>query len=396
MYLGFTAEDEAFRQRLRTWLQENLPSGWGTPAYKQPETEDAIWEFRRQWEDRLYHAGWVGVSWPTEYGGMGLSLTQEVIFYEEYARAAAPDGVNDLGRGILGPTLILRGTDAQKKRFLPRILSNEEIWCQGYSEPNAGSDLASLQTRAVREGDVYVVNGQKIWTSYAHQSDWCFLLVRTDPTAPKHKGISFLLVDLKTPGITIRPIQDITTRRTFNEVFFDNVRVPVENIVGKENEGWPVSMAAASFERGVNLIHGQVSLRKQLRQLVTYATRVRRGGRPALEHPGIQERFARVFMDVHIMRLNTYRNLTTVLRGEAPGPETSYNKLFFSEVQQRVFELAADLMGPLAQLGPNERTDSERARLLQAHLMSRCYTIVAGTSEIQRNVISERGLGLPR
>src|SRR5271170_2863108 len=247
MDFNFSAEDEAFRQELRSWLDANLPKG----RHEEPhETfSDGDWTHRLKWHRKMHAAGWVGVSWPKEYGGRGASLVQQVIYQQEIARANPPALVNGLGILLVGPTLIHWGTEEQKQRYVPKILSGEEIWCQGYSEPGAGSDVASLQTRAVEEGDYFVVNGQKVWTSDAHHADWCILLVRTDPNAPKHKGISYILVDMHSPGVTVRPLVQITGDSGFNEVFFEDVKVPRKNLIGEKNQGWHVAITTLMFER---------------------------------------------------------------------------------------------------------------------------------------------------
>ncbi len=249
MDFRFSSEEELFRTELRDWLACNLPPGWGV-MYREPEVEAERFAFRLDWERRLHAAGWSGISWPVEYGGRGATLVEQAIFQEELARANAPEPVNIIGRNLTAPTLMAHGTAAQKDRFLPNILSSEEIWCQGFSEPNSGSDLASVRCRALLDGEHFIVNGQKIWTSFAQYAQWCFALVRTDPALPKHKGLSFLLLDMRSPGITIRPLTQITGETEFSEVFFDNVRVPRENLVGELNGGWRIAMTTLMHERG--------------------------------------------------------------------------------------------------------------------------------------------------
>lgn len=358
-----------------------------------PFTDVAL---RRTFEDRLCQAGWSGLSWPVEEGGRGLPIEFIAAFLEESARVGVPKGINIIGHGILGPTLLLSGNEAQKRRFLPGILSNREIWCQGYSEPNSGSDLASLRTRAEQDGDEYVVTGQKIWTSFGHLADWCFLLVRTDKDAPKHKGISFLLVDMKSPGITVRPIRQMDGGHEFNEVFFDAVRVPVENRVGAENAGWGLAMAAASFERATYFIPRLVQMEEELRDLVAVSRDVNRNGRPVSEDPLVRDAFAQSYLDVQALKLHARTMLATAARHEQPGPEGSFIKLLWSESHQRLLDLALSVIGPEAVLGPDEPTAERRRHWQRDHLWSRAETILAGTSEIQRNIVGERVLGLPR
>ena len=383
---------QAFREEVRRWLAENL----ALVGSRFPEASVHDPDYRRAFEDHLCAAGWSGLGWPVELGGRGLPVELIAIFHEEYARAGAPQGINMIGHGILGPTLLLFGSDAQKRRFLPKILSNEEIWCQGYSEPGAGSDLASLRTRAIRDGDYYVISGQKIWTSFAHAADWCFVLARTDAEAPKHKGISFLLVDMKSPGITVRPIRQMNGEQEFNEVFFDEVRVPVENRVGDENAGWAIAMAAASYERATYFVPRLVRMEEELRDLVEVARAMRRDGRPVSEDPVIRDRFARSYIDVQALKLHARTMLAAAARHEQPGPEGSFIKLLWSESHQRLLALAMDILGPEAALGPQEPA-AQRGRWWQReHLWSMAETILAGTSEIQRNVVGERVLGLPR
>src|SRR5712691_5042005 len=277
MNFDFTAEQEAFRKEVRQWLETNLPDDLRGRAFAASRADHEEVRKLRAWQKTMFEAGYIGIDWPREFGGRGASLIDVIILYQEMARAESPQIVNRGGVSMLGPTLMKHGTPAQQTRFLSKILSADEMWCQGFSEPNAGSDLANLQTRAVRDGDDFVVNGQKVWTSMAHVADWCFLLVRTDPAAAKHKGISFLLVDMKSPGITIRPLRQITGEAEFNEVFFDNVRVPVENLVGKLNEGWSVALTTLAYERDLLTFIRHISLRNALHRLVRLAQERRKG-----------------------------------------------------------------------------------------------------------------------
>jgi alkylation response protein AidB-like acyl-CoA dehydrogenase len=389
MDLKFSAEDEAYRLKLRSWLEDNMPSE------PPPHGQDAAFAYRRDWQRKLYDGGWVGIQWPKEYGGQGATLIQQAIYAQETARARAPQPANGLGISIVGPTLIHHGTEEQKKRYIPKILNADEIWCQGFSEPNSGSDLASLQTKAVLDGDAFVVNGQKIWTSLGQYADWCILLVRTDPDAPKHRGITFLLVDMHTPGITVRPLKQITGHAEFNETFFDNVRVPRENVVGEINEGWRIAMTTLTYERGISTLSTQVRMQQNLEAMCDYARKTRRNGHTLSEDPIYRQQLAEAHIRVEIMLLNLYRGITAQLRGQPPGPESSLAKLYWSELDKWMQELGMSLQGPYSQLD----WDSDYAvpgDWQYNFLRSRAGTIYSGTSEIQRNIIGERVLGLPK
>ena len=376
--------DDDFRAGVRSWLAGALQAFRARLGGRSAHDVDA----RRSWDEIVCGAGWAGLSWPAEFGGCGLSLARQAIFHEEHARSGAPLPVNALGQDILGPILIRHGTAAQKTRFLPRILSNEDLWCQGYSEPSAGSDLASLQLRAVREGEVFRLTGQKIWTSFADIAHWCFALVRTDSEAARHRGISFLLVDMSSPGVTVRPIRQMHGAREFCEVFFDDVEVPAANLVGQVNEGWRIAMEAASFERSTYFLPRLVRMQSELAAIVRLSA-------PALRDPVMLARLSRSFVDVYLLRLHAYGMLERSIRREPHGPESSFIKLMWSESHQRLLDLAMDVLGRAAQLGPDEAAADGR-EWQRDYLWSRAETILAGTSEIQRNIIAERMLGLPR
>jgi alkylation response protein AidB-like acyl-CoA dehydrogenase len=314
-----------------------------------------------------------------------------VILYQEMARAESPQLVNRGGVSMLGPTLMKYGTPAQQKRFLPKILSAEELWCQGFSEPNAGSDLANLQTRAARDGDHYVINGQKVWTSMGHVADWGFFLVRTDPNAAKHKGISFLLVDMKTPGITVRPLRQMTGEAEFNETFLDNVRVPVANLVGKENEGWAVAITTLAYERDLLTFIRHISLRNALHRLVKL---VRERGRGA--DPVIRQKIAALWIGEQVLQVNAYRSLTKILRGGQPGPEGSTSKLYWSQIDQDLAQVATEAIGPASQMAPGSAWAPDEGQWEFYALLAQASGIRAGTSEILRNILGERVLGLPK
>lgn len=394
MQVGYSAEDEAFRVTLRDWFEAEFPrfqAQWNGTIY----ANDLVW--RRAWEDHVSQAGWAGLGWPLAHGGKAWPLTRQAIFHEEQARIGAPLGVNIIGHGILAPTLIHFASEAQKKRFLPGILSNREIWCQGYSEPASGSDLASLKTRAVREGDHYILNGHKIWTSFAHIADYCFVLARTDPASVRHKGISFLLVDMKSPGVRVEPIRQITGEADFNEVVFEDVKVPLDALVGEENGGWRLAMAAASFERGTYFIPRQVRFAQELEALKRLAAETLRDGRPALEIPQLRRDIARLAVDSHVLKLKSYRALTNALRGGPPGPEGSSTKLHWSESHQKLLGLAVEVLGERALAGPEPTSaDPQASAWVRDYLWSRAETILAGTSEVQRNILAEQMLGMPK
>jgi alkylation response protein AidB-like acyl-CoA dehydrogenase len=393
MNISFTEVEQRFREEVRLWLKDNLAE-FGHDRRSLPERREL--NYRREWEDKLCAQGWACLSWPIEYGGKGLDAVRELIFWEEYARADAPAPFNSLGHGILGPTLIAYGTEEQKRRFLPPLLRNEEVWCQGYSEPNAGSDLASLRTEAVRQGDRYVVTGQKIWTSLAHVADWCFALVRTNRDVPKHRGISFLLIDLRDPKVEVRPIRQATGDAEFCEVFFNGVEVPIERRVGDEDGGWPIAMAAASFERGTYFIPRQIRLQQELNDLIALSRRRKIGSRAVIDDGNIRSRLVRLFMEATIMRLHSYRVVSETSEGQPPGPIASYTKLFWSETHQRLAELAIEIAGEGEVLGGTGHERNDSARWQREYLWTRAETILAGTSEIQRNIIAERTLDLPR
>jgi len=387
MDLGLTDSETAFRDELRAWLKANLPKKMA----KSADNISAYYDYLRDWQQKLYDGGWAGVSWPKEFGGRGASFIEQAIFQEEMALADAPERMGTIGQGLVGPTIISVGTDEQKARYLPKILSGEEIWCQGFSEPNAGSDVASLETKATIEGDEFVVNGQKIWTSYAHIAQQCLLIVRTDPAAPKHKGITALLVDMKTPGISVRPLKMMSGDSMFNEVFFTNVRVPMKHLIGKVNEGWGVAITALANERA-NLGTGlYVVFKRNLDSLVARAREIKRSGRPVIEDPVLRQRLAQAYVDLEVFRLNTTRSLSMLNKTGAPGPEGSIQKLYWSELNQRMAQIAMEVLGPYAQLN-----DYDGGKWVYNYLRSRGNTIEAGTSEIQRNIIAQRVLGLPR
>jgi alkylation response protein AidB-like acyl-CoA dehydrogenase len=395
MDLNLTTAEQRFRDECRAWLHSNIPQEWD-PSGSHDEDSRQRFEFLRGWQKRMYEAGWVGIHWPKEYGGRGATLIEQTIFIEEMARATAPPLINVLGVSLLGPTLIAYGTEAQKKRFLAPILSADEIWCQGYSEPNAGSDLAALRSEAVLEGDHFTVNGQKTWTSFGHFADWCFAVVRTDPNVPKHKGLTYLLVDMHSPGITVRPLKQMTGDSEFNEVSFQNVRVPVENVVGKINGGWDIAIATLMFERGTLGASLQITFKRQIERLIELSHKIDRGGKPASADPVVRQKLAQIYTEIEIFRLNQMRTLTRMSKTGVPGPEGSIQKVFWSEMNQRMQQVAMEMLGPYGQLKRESEYAVDHGQWAHAYLRSRGNTIEAGTSEIQRNIIGHFVLGLPK
>jgi alkylation response protein AidB-like acyl-CoA dehydrogenase len=393
MDLNLTAEELQFRDELRAWLEGNVPRDWDQA---REQSLDDRFGFLRRWQRKLYDAGWAGISWQKEYGGRGASLMQQVIFWQEMARAGAPPLANVLGLGLVGPTIIAFGTEAQKKRFLRKILNAEEIWCQGFSEPNAGSDLASLQTEARLEGGHYVVNGQKVWTSYGWVADWCEVVVRTDPNVPKHKGLTVLLVDMKTPGVDVRPLRQMTGETEFNEVFFRDVRVPVENVVGQVNQGWDVAIGTLMHERGTFGAGLQIIYKRNMDRLIELSRTTQRNRRPAAQDPLMRQKLAQCYAEIEIMRLNQMRAFSRISATGVPGPEGSIQKIFWSELNQRFQQVAQELLGPYGQLEGHDGYAVDGGVWSYGYLRARGNTIEAGTSEIQRNIIGHFVLGLPR
>jgi alkylation response protein AidB-like acyl-CoA dehydrogenase len=381
-------EDEAFRAEVRAWLAGHVVGEYAALGGRGGSGDETFGlEVRLRWERELAGGGWTCVGWPAEHGGRGATLAQQVIFNEEYVRARAPGRVGVVGEGLLGPTLIRYGTEAQRARFLPPIVRGTELWCQGYSEPDAGSDLANVATRAELDGDQWVVTGQKVWTSLAHQAHWCFVLCRTEPGSARHRGLSYLLVPMDQPGVEVRPIQQLTRTSEFNEVFFDGARTDRANVVGEPGDGWRVALATLAFERGVALLGHQLSFRRELDHVVAVAQARGVAGAPVL-----RQRLAAAYAELEIMRWNTLRSLSGVEGPTAP-PEASIAKLFWGTWHRRLGELATDVLGPAAGVAggfPYELDDVQRA-----FLFSRAETIYGGSNEIQRTIIGERVLGLP-
>jgi alkylation response protein AidB-like acyl-CoA dehydrogenase len=398
MDFRFTPEQEAFRLHIRIWLERNKAEVFGDnsdPLAEREEDADSRWKKMLEWHRRLYQAGYVALHWPKEWGGGGAGLVEQAIYQDEVLRLGLPlYGANQLAIDRIGPTLIFLGNDEQRRRYLPKMLTAEEVWCQGYSEPGAGSDLAGLQTRAVIDGDDFVINGQKVWTSLAQRAHMQILLVRTDPHAPKHRGISYLLVDMKTPGITVRPLVQITGDSDFNEVFYDNVRVPRKNLVGELNQGWQVSIATLMYERVSGGTRHPVE--RTVNELIDLSRTVEFEGMPAARHPYVRQKLAHFASEALCLRLSRYRSLTSQLNGKIPGPESSFGKLHATELNLRVTQFADELLGPYAQLERNSVAAVENGRWPYRALRARGLTIAAGSSEIQHNIIGERVLKLPK
>jgi alkylation response protein AidB-like acyl-CoA dehydrogenase len=392
--LTYSPEDLAFRERAQRWFEANTP-----------RHELTTLEQRRSWHRTLYEAGYVGMGWPREYGGRDATPMQQAIVADEMARVNAPPTINGLGIGIVGPTIIVHGTEAQKQRYLRKILSAEELWCQLYSEPNAGSDLASLRTRAEDRGDHFEVTGQKIWTSGGLIADWGLLLARTDPRVPKHKGISCFLISLRQPGVEVRPLKQITGSAEFAEVFMTQARVEKSDLIGRLGQGWEIAQTTLSYERGGNSLARVTRYAMAFRQLVESTRTLRRSGRPLLDDPVVRGRLGRLYAELEVQRYAALRVLSALEKGESPGPASSITKLSYSEFEKRFYEVALEILGPYGQASsglpanltlPVVGSSGHGNTWPYAFLWSRAGTIYSGSSEIQKNVIGERVLGLPK
>lgn len=393
MDFAYTESELAFQKELRAWLEENLPEGWLEGKRVIPEDDNQKAAFLRDWYRKLAEGRWAGISWPKEYGGRGASLMEEVIYEQEMARVKAPPALNIIGTAMVGPTLLQIGTDYQKERYIEKILNGEEIWCQGYSEPNAGSDLAAIQTKAVKKGDKWIINGQKIWTSYAHLADRCFLLARTENTGKKHEGITAFLVDMHQEGVETRTIRSINDRRDFNEMFFNDAIAYDADIVGEVNQGWKVSLILLSHER-VGVARQTFRLQKQFEELVELAKSMKKNGRSLAADPLVRQNLAIFRTKTKALLFNYYRHLTTTIRTGRPGPEGSMDKLASSELGQEMLAYAISLQGASGTLWKGDASVDQNWQ--QEYLRSFAYTIEGGTSEIQKNIVGERILGLPK
>jgi alkylation response protein AidB-like acyl-CoA dehydrogenase len=395
--LNYSAEDERFRLRVRQWIAEHPPGPLGSVAQK------------KAWQRTLYDAGYVGMGWPKEYGGQDARPMEQAIVAEEMARGDVPGAVNSLALGLIGPTLIVHGTDEQKQRYVKRMLTAEDIWCQLYSEPDSGSDLASLKTRAVLEafedGNRWVINGQKVWTSLGPIADYGVLLARTDPSVPKHQGISYFILDMHQPGVEVRPLKQITGSSEFAEVFFNNAVVQPENIIGREGQGWELAQTTLGFERGGSLLARVTRHQANMRRLAEVTQRLSRDSVPVLDDPVARQKLGRMVVEVEVLRYAGFRILSKLEQGKRPGSESSIDKLYYSEMDKRHQELIQDVLGPYGQLErglPDELSlnsstlRGDDATWAYNFLWARAGTIYAGSSEIQKNIIGERVLRLPR
>ncbi len=392
MDLNPTADDRAFRSEIRRWLEANTPKN-------DLQTLDE----RKAWHRKLYEAGYVGMLWPKEYGGWGRTPMQQAIVQDEMARRSAPPPINGLGIGFIGPTIIVHGTDWQKQRYLKKMLTAEEIWCQLYSEPNAGSDLASLTTRAEDQGDHFLVNGQKIWTSSGPIADWGILLARTDSKVAKHKGISCVLLHMRQPGVEVRPLKQITGSSLFSEVFMTNARAEKRDLIGGLNRGWEIAQTTLGWERGANSLGRVTRYAIAFHQLVKATKELRRGGKPLIEDAAVRAKLGKAYADLEVQRYAALRVLSALQNSDSPGAASSITKLSYTEFEKRYFELALEILGPYGQLisareefEEIDTSSGEPGTWATAFLWSRAGTIYSGSSEIQKNIIGERVLGLPK
>jgi alkylation response protein AidB-like acyl-CoA dehydrogenase len=388
MDLTLSPSEEAFRDQLRSWLQANHPG-------EVPEDENYAFEFRRRWQAKLHGGGWAGISWPKEFGGRGATLIEQAIFSEEMVRANAPAPANVLGLVMGGPVVIYHGTEEQKKRYLEPILSAEEIWCQGFSEPEAGSDLASLKTRAVRRDGGWAVTGQKVWTTLAHEAKWCMLVARTDADAPKHQGLTYFLMDMEQDGVEVKPLVQITGEAEFNEIFMDEAYIPDENVVGGVGNGWGVAITTLMNERAGLAFAAQAALKTHIQDAIRLAKSTSHGGRTAAEDPVIRDRLAQLFIESEIFRVTNYRGLTKIMKNGVPGPEGSLGKWQWAEVNQHLMELALEIEGPYAQFADGSDYALDGNWQYQ-FLRTRANSIEGGTTDILKNIVAERVLGLPK
>jgi len=395
MDFKLTSAEQAFRDGLRAWLEAHCPRDWEKTrqALLTPEAQAAVLV---DWQRRLYAAGYVGLHWPIAYGGRGATVMEQAIFYEEMARARAPALANAIGLDMAGPAIMAHGTEMQKRLHLPRILSADHIFCQAFSEPGAGSDLAGIQTRAERTTRGWAITGQKVWTSFAHYANWCTVLARTDPSARRHHGLTYFLVDMTSPGFTVRPLRQMSGDVEFNEVYLDGVEVADESVLGHAHRGWEVAITTLMFERGPRTLTRQLILRQGLAELIELARTRARAGRPATAGPAIRQRLAQLYIDTETLRYPNLRILTRMAKGEPAGPEGSASKLFFSETWQKVAELALEVEGAYAVIGAGSEWSIDDGRWQYRALRSRGNTIQGGTSEIMRNILAERVLGLPK
>jgi alkylation response protein AidB-like acyl-CoA dehydrogenase len=390
MDLSLSPSEQEFRDEVRSWLEQNHPG---------PEPDgglDEVMAFRRDWQRRLHEAGWAGVAWPKEYGGRGATLIEQAIFAGEMARAEASAPANALGLVMGGPVVIAHGSEEQKQRYLEPILSGEEIWCQGFSEPESGSDLASLKTRAVKDGDEWVVTGQKVWTTFAQFAKWCMLVARTDPDAPKHQGLTYFLMDMEQEGVQVRPLVQITGEGEFNEIFIEEARIPDSNVVGGVGNGWTVAITTLMNERAGLAFAAIAGIANGLKRLNRLAAETRLNGGSAAEDPVFRQRIAQLNIEAETMRLNAYRGLTKTMESGIPGPEGSLGKWQWADINQGIAELALEIEGAYATLERGAAQVPDGGSWQYLFLRSRANSIEGGTTDILKNIIAERVLGLPK
>ncbi|PGF17653.1 acyl-CoA dehydrogenase [Natrinema sp. CBA1119] len=390
MDFSYTDAQESFRDELRVWLEENLPDGWLDGERELPSDDDERLAFLRDWQRTLADGDWAGIHWPEAYGGRGASLVEQTIYREEMARVNAPPQVNVIGINLIGPTLIEAGTEEQKSRFVPNILSGEEIWCQGYSEPEAGSDVASLTTRAERNGDEWVINGQKIWTSYAHNADWCLLVTRTDASGEKHEGLTVLLVDMDQEGVETDPIHQANDDRSFNQVYFNDATTTSDLVLGEVDEGWDIVMTLSAYEHAMTSIY---TIEQRYLDLLEYCKTETRGGTPLIEKPEIRQQLADFDARIQAAKVSHYRNVSKQIETGRPGPEGSMDLVVSDELRIDLLNFAVDVQGPATSLWENGDAAFDETT---GYLRSYGSWIAAGTGDIQRNIIGERVLGLPK
>ena len=393
----FTPEQEALRKEFSEWLDNNLPEGFDPNKRRNYHTAEEHLAAYKAFQKRLYEGGYTAMHYPKEYGGQGKTPVDDAIIMqtisEKCGELRAPAGITF---GMAVPTIFTCGNEEQKTKYLPKIMDGTHLWCQGFSEPDAGSDVANISTMAIKEGDHYVVNGQKVWTSMAHMADYCILVVRTDPETTKHRGLSYLLLDMKAPGVDVRPMKQMTGEAEFNEVFMDNVKVPVENLVGKEGDGWMIAITTLSFERAIGDVTMAVMYEKTIKNLFDTAKTVKKSGKPAIEDPLTRQKLAQHYIEVLVLKYHGLRNFSKTMKGGVPGPEGSIGKLLWSEPNQRITDDAVMMEGPLGQIMEGSPWTVAEGAWQYGFLRAKGNTIEAGSSEIQRNIIGERVLGLPK
>jgi len=397
MDFRLSPEQEAFQKEFVSWLEKNLPDGFDPSRHPNFESAEELADAYKDLQGRLSEAGYAGMYYPKAYGGQGKSVMEEAIVLEAMAEACMEiKSVGLITHGMIAPTILTCGSEAQKQELLPRIMDGTHIWCQGFSEPDAGSDVANVSTRAEQQNNHYILNGQKVWTSVAQLSDYCMLLVRTDSQVKKHKGLSYFLVDMKLPGVEVRPTAQITGEAEFNEIFFDNVRVPVEMRVGEEGQGWQIAITTLMFERTVGDVTMAAALGQKIGLMLEMAQKCMRAGKPVIEDPIFRQQLGQAYIDVMVTKYHGLRSLSHLIRGGIPGPEGSVGKLLWSEFNQRICEAAINMQGPGGQITSGSAWGIHDGYWQFHYLRSRANTIEAGTSEIQRNIIGERVLELPK